>query len=222
MSADLSRRAALTGIALAGGVALAPVAIASLPKPGADRSAWNAAQAERRAALAASEQADKAFDAAFERYEAKRPSMDMIHWREFSFEDRDHVARTIDVEKRWAFYLKGEGKWWWSNEREKTIARVRAAYDSVLEWRRLDKEANDAAGYDAASDALDASFDRIADADAALLQMPAPDAEALLWKLEMLNELSGPNEDQSSAGWSAKTVNAVMADARRILSQGRA
>jgi hypothetical protein len=166
--------------------------------------------------------ADRAFDAAYEAYEAKRPGMDMIHWKEFSFRDRDQVARAINVEKEWAFYHEGEGKWWWSNEREKTIARVRAAYDSVLEYRRLDQEANDAAGYDAASDALDAACDRVADADAALIQTPAPDTEALLWKLEQLNELSGPEGAESSAGWSAGTVNAVMADARRFLSHGRA
>jgi hypothetical protein len=52
-------------------------------------------------------------------------------------------------------------------------------------------------------------------AGAVLLDMPAPDAEALLWKLEYM----WLNDEEAS--WSEEAVSGVLADARRLLANGR-
>lgn len=57
--------------------------------------------------------------------------------------------------------------------------------------------------------------DHISDLDTRLLNAPAPDRAALLWKLEQLLEVDKP--DGFTSGWSAKHVAQTVADARRIL-----
>lgn len=63
--------------------------------------------------------------------------------------------------------------------------------------------------------------DRLCDAHGAiestLIEMPAPDQSALLWKLERLFGPEAWDSDDFSPSWCAKWMNAVMEDARRLL-----
>jgi hypothetical protein len=171
-------------------------------------------------ARASCAKAEKAWDVSHAAWEKDRPSMDGIHWREFSFRDRCEVARVIDVEKEWKQFLESQGKLWGASDPEATKARRRAAYDSVLEFRRREAEHDERHGYSAANDRLDAAANAYSDTTSKLLEMPAPDGEALLWKLDYL--FGDTVEGDYSPGWSASIMQTVMTDAQRLLSAGRA
>jgi hypothetical protein len=69
--------------------------------------------------------------------------------------------------------------------------------------------------WDAVNERTDALSDAICDAEAVLLDMPAPDGEALLWKV---NRLYKPGEGI----WSEGVEDQTHSDLHRFLSSGRA
>lgn len=83
--------------------------------------------------------------------------------------------------------------------------------DALMAFRTAHRALNEASG-----DELDAISDRFADIASAMITTPAPDRPALLFKLE---HLFG---DDPTAGYCAEWMEAVMADAHRLLSVGRA
>lgn len=68
----------------------------------------------------------------------------------------------------------------------------------------------------------DALGDAMCEAEGAMLATPAPDEAALLFKLEFLFGDDARGSDDSSAAWCAEWINPVMADAHRLLWNGRA
>jgi hypothetical protein len=201
--------------------ALITAAPATAQAASIDRSEWDRKFAALERKRAETSAASAAETAARTRYEAARPSPDMVDMHAFHMMRRDEVARCLDVEKYWRRYLSSEGQWWFSPNPEACKARTRASIDSVLEFRRLDAEAERATGYAAASETYERLATEECDLHTALIQTPAPDAEALLWKLEELfGEVRG--EDRSCDPWTGVLVEPVMADARRLLSRGRA
>lgn len=215
-----TRRNALVAIGTAGALIAAPVAVAARveARSAPSSSAWHQAMSRLAKAKAASNEASAHYDRALDAYEAVRPSMDAIHWQAFPYEDRCHVARVMDIEKRWQAFLQGEGKLWHSRNPTRDKARQRRALLSVRDFRRAEQAAKDRCGLDAAEARWEAADDELTAAEEALVMLPAPHGEALLWKLELVMEVS----NGSSAGWDEKWVDAIMADARRLLSAGRA
>lgn len=208
----LDRRAMMGASAAA---ALLPAAAVSPASAAAvDRSAWAAAMDRYDAAVAA----DEAFTADYwrihARWEAGRPSLEAIHWREFAFEDRDRVARLLDLDQRWAEYLAGEGRTWSSADPDATKARYRAALDSVRTWRDANERHDRESGMVAAEDRWEALGDEVDEARTALMALPAPDLAALQWKLAHL--LS--TENGSVAPWSDEYVAMTKTDMVRLLS----
>jgi hypothetical protein len=100
----------------------------------------------------------------------------------------------------------------WSPVYRRKAAEVRAAW---LTYRsNCERLGTDAAGEES---------DRLCDAQCAiestLIQMPAPDQAALLWKLEQLFGPEARDADDYAPGWCAEWMNVVMDDARRLLGQ---
>ncbi len=228
MNNELTRRAALA--ALAG----APVSMMVLGIPAAaraseDRTAWDRAFTIYQRAKAAADADSAAFDPLEEAYRASYPSMDSIDFRQLSVfngfgHDRLHIAYKMDVEQEWQEFLARENKTWWALDPEqnrKTKERRRAALDSVLEFRRKVEEHGRDTSYTQAAERNDRLDEARYNAKWELIRTPAPDGEALLWKLETL---FGPDasHDGSVTPWSEEAIAPVMADARRLLSHGRA
>lgn len=72
-------------------------------------------------------------------------------------------------------------------------------------------------GFDKAEDRWEALGQRAYEAEWALMDTPAPDQPALLWKLE---KLLATNEDRGSVDpWSSEAVAQTIADARRLLGE---
>ncbi|HEX8443030.1 MAG TPA: hypothetical protein VF631_05220 [Allosphingosinicella sp.] len=220
MTNSINRRTAMLAIASTGAIATTSAA-AMVDVNAAEAAAWEAALAEHDAALAAKNAFEPTYDRIEAADEAGRPSMDVIPWNEFTFEDRHHVARIMDIEKRWSLFLEGEGKWWWAPGREDARkAQFRAALDTIRDFRRQEAEHHERSGMNAASTSYDALWDRLGAAENALLDLPAPHGPALLWKLEHL--FADDRGDGFCASYSAELMDKVLADARRLLSHGRA
>jgi hypothetical protein len=215
MTASINRRQALAGIGIASATGMLPMAAATVAQArSADCAAWHRAFAKMEQASRQADETSRAYDVAYEAWSKDRPSMDCIHWKEFAFRDRNHVARVMDVEEEFASFLQSEGKLWWAKDREATIARVRTAYDSVLKFRRREQEHDDRTGQSAAAERADEAADALSHAQGALMRMPAPDRTALHWKLQHLLEV----DHDSTAGWSADYVEQTKADMRRLLA----
>lgn len=221
-AAPMSRRAALTGIGLAGGAAILPIVAASAAKAStADRAAWDrafAAYEKASAAEAAYAPTSDRIWAAFQ--EGKQDHLNScIDWKNLGFTnslDRRNTAYVMDVEAEWQSYLDGYNKWWFSPNPDKCRAQMRAALDSVVEFRRREAEHRRACGWEEAAERTDALSEAAYEAKWTLLsKIPAPDLPALLWKLEVFLQ----TEDEGNVpNWTEKAIELTMADARRLLS----
>jgi hypothetical protein len=95
---------------------------------------------------------------------------------------------------------------------------VRGQADAVRErWNRY-LAARSYIGYEAASDELERLCDEQGDVESELITLPAPDARAFKWKLEYLFGSERRDEGDFSPSWCAKYIDAVLADAARLLS----
>ena len=90
-------------------------------------------------------------------------------------------------------------------------AAVREAWLDHLDARKR-------LGYDAATDEVERRCDWMCDRESELIKLPAPDCTALLWKLERLFGPAVRNEGDYCDSWCPDWINAVMDDARSLLS----
>ena len=214
----LSRRQALAGLSVLGAVAIPSGALASksaMAQPSS--AAWDAAFAHMEACKAKSDASEREWNLLYDAYEAGIPSSDHINWREFGpSADKRHILHgTFDIDGHEKWRLESEGRLWWAGNPEKVRAEIKATCDEVREFRRQLQAHNDRLDYDAATDRLEELVDAYSDSLTALVEMPAPDVSALLWKV---NYLFSPE----SCIWASEYTAQFHRDAGRLLSQGRA
>jgi len=214
-TANTTTRRALLGAAVAAPLLALPSAAPA--HSAVDTASWDAAKQRYVRATERHQIRDAAYSAAWDRYEAAKPSLDMIDWSTVHFHAsrNEHSARTFDIEADWQNFLSLENKAWFSRDPAKTKADYRAALSTFTRWRQLDDAAQEASGLKREDAALTAAVDELGAADTALMQTPAPHGPALLFKLEKLLEIE---EDDTTAGWSAAYVAQTLADARRLLN----
>lgn len=199
----VTRRETLVGIATAGALATIP-AVPALAVV-ASRRDWDAAMANLTAAHAASDAMEakvERIDRAFNRLCDKVPHAVMptsggwkstaddreIRWTRSSQASVRHVETCAYADQRADFaYL--------------TAADARQAKIKTI---------GDRLGRDAAHDRYDALTNEICAAEQALLDMPAPDGEALMWKI---NRLYSPADSL----WEPSFVAQTHADLSRFL-----
>ena len=139
----------------------------------------------------------------------------------------DHLStpsNTPATREEWdaafAAYLKIDA------EADAALAAWNAARDRYIELtgrdthiEPFDKEAAEASGFTALNENIDDEGERVSEAIDALIQLPAPDAAALLWKLNYIiaSEIDDEGEGGSTPCWSGAFVAQTIADMRRIL-----
>ena len=218
MTTSINRRTAMLALASTGAIASASAA-ALVDVNAAEAAAWDSALREYNEAKAACAAFSPVWDRTYESWLPNRPSLDMIDWREFAFKDRDHVARVLDLDKEWARYLDGYGKWWFALDPEPCKARFRAALDSIVAFRKAEAQHNANSGMDAANERSERLTDEFCAAEDVLLAMPAPHGTALLWKLDCLFGPDSRDAKGYGAGWSPGRLDSILADAQRLFKR---
>ena len=234
MEEGIGRRAALHSIGTSALLALATTPSlaasrndAASPAPALRQSthaaAWSIALATYERAFQALKADEEVYDRTYSKWMATRPSPDLIDWDECHVlngfgADRNWVAHKMDVEEHWANFLALERQAWWSPDPEQTKRRRRQALDSILAFRRRCDEHLRQSGLDEAVNRSDRLFRAEREAWAALIEMPAPDLRALLWKLEQLLGPDALDAEGHTPAWSEDIVSTVMADARRLIA----
>jgi hypothetical protein len=206
----VNRREVLTGMALASAATVIPAAATAASNVQPDRAAWDRAMAALNCAKAEADAFDDELwriDAAYHFEADQVPHVTVEKYgRTISTANRDEVAwaRSGCKSLRYVETCAYEGA-----KADQQLVDAADARDAKL--KAIDKRL----GYGAAHDHNDALTDAIVEAEEVLLNMPAPDGEALLWKV---NRLYPEGEGIWEAGYEAQT----QADLRRFLSTGRA
>lgn len=214
MSNNTTRREALAALAgtplLAGTIGFAVATRAEAATT--DRTAWDRAFARHTRLCSLERAADKAADAARERFAAIEPSMDLIDWKTLGLPytvNKYQTARLLDVEQDWQRFLAGHEKWWWAKDADAARAEKRAALDTILEYRRQYEEAERASGSYHIEDRADRLCDQRAEAEDFLIeQVPAPGLRELVIKME----LAAKREVDAH-------YSAILADLRRLAAR---
>lgn len=186
----------------------------------------NQARANWDRAIRAHERAQKAYDdfeptvfAAFEAYRRASPNPEAIAWDGLGdpFGDKHDWLTRADLDERTRFFLEGEGKWWFARNPEGRKAKFHATIEQIRDYRRRDEQADRESGRTAAIEEENRRSSRVFQAWTSLIQMPAPDHAALMWKLEQLFGDVGSDESET-VEWQGKYLSQLMADARRLLT----
>jgi hypothetical protein len=187
----------------------------------ADRTAWDKAMADHLRALAASDAYDAEIDAITNAYRSAvekvahvtlRPDPHTGHMAPVSTADECLVKRARrEVADEAAGRLRYDplpGL----REHSTLMHDLAAAADARdAEIKRIDEQT----GYSVGHEHYDALQTAICDTETVLLNMSAPDGEALLWKI---NRLYKPGDGI----WSEGVEDQTHADLQRFLSDGRA
>ena len=173
----------------------------------ADRSAWEAAMR----AYETAKQVDERYDAEvyrplFEHVERVAPRPDL----QFTITAKSGCSATYHL-------LPGDLH---EYDNHDSILYRRAAAEVRERWLAYRAE-YERSGLDEVETQWDANAQAVYDAKWAVLDMPAPDHAALLWKAnELFGEECIAEENGSCPSWSAKVMANFMADARRLLAGG--
>ncbi len=225
MQNSISRRAALAAIGSAGAVATVPVA--AVAASAVDRTAWDEAMQAYEAAKAEDEAFNAVFDRLYNRCRAAEEAIPHTTLQPDPYSGRVVPVTTTDrdfvIEARRLVDKVAAGKCYLETERYPSLGKhyqlcqdVKAAADKRDRQVRIVRAHF---GMDEAEEKWEALGQRAYEAEWALMNTPAPDALALLWKLE---KLLAADPNGSTDSWAEHAVKQTMSDARRLLSTGRA
>lgn len=196
MSARVTRREAVAGLATA--AAIAPTA--ALPKL-ADRKAWDVAWAAYIQARRESDALENRVVAINEAFQKGCEALPTVAGPSKIREARSAMQRLA--------YIENIGD---NFERYRGYHAIIQADDArQVQVAAIDKRL----GYTEVNNRFDVLLDRYNEAERVLLDMPAPDGEALLWKI---SKLYVPGEGV----WAEGVEDQTHADLRRLLLNGRA
>lgn len=210
MSGAVNRRDALIGIATT-------AALTSTAQPAGrsvDRHDWNAAMANLAIATRQSDALEPRVDAVNAAYAEQSQAIPhaTIHvgnlGRSMSTSSEWDVRHARSQQKRLGYLEDLPGNY---DEYRAYHALIKADEARKAKLTQLDQRL----GWSEINDRYDTMSDGIVEAERALLDMPAPDGEALLWKV---NKLYKPGE----GCWSDGVEDQTHSDLRRFLSHGRA
>ena len=173
------------------------------------------------------ERAEQAFAAALKKahrisglYEEAAPPVPDINWPligdALNLDDRTISLLYTDIDEltEWA---RTQGRWTFPHPSDESILLEIA---KIREYR-LRRDLLDARlGYYKAQEACDDACDRRTDAESKVLLTPAPDLDAVQYKLEYLfGDFETGAKDEHVERWSREYTDALIADVRRLNQQ---
>lgn len=185
--------------------------------------AWDALMSAYNAAKAADDEVNRRYDAASAAYRAEKPSepeIDTVLLFGFLLGRCDIARRRLiyadDLDQLQAKIIDAKGVTLWEKV-DRNPERI-AELDKVREFRRLNKESEERHGLFDLDDEWEEAGGRLSNARTDLLIAPAPDYEAVRWKLDQLFglEATGADEGRSIPCWNCEFTDAVIADMARL------
>lgn len=206
----LGAAAALPAIATLSAPALATVAT--------DRRAWKRAFAAMEKAKAALDADDQIYDRINSKYRAACQAIPHVT-TQATYEDYAGQRATMTtaepehvvLAKRMLRGLKSYGA-----DSADYVATCRELLAAHEEREAAMQRINDSLGYGAAYDRNEDLGHAAYEAETALILMPAPDAEALLWKLDNLFGAGATGDGDYSPSYSMEWINRIIADVRDL------
>ncbi len=206
--------AATTALAYAGGAAIvggAAVVASEAKGETLDRSAWDRAMRSYEQAKAENDAFDSIYEPLRLEWQANEPSGSTVEMDAFFPYSRAHVLGRVDPDEFERDLFGRIGRSWWPTEAEK--AKTRAQIGTLRDYHAAKRRNRERFGIDAAYERSVALDEAVSEAIDVLIELPAPDADALQWKLQYLFE---PNRDGDAAGWTHSYIKQTLADAVRL------
>jgi len=205
-----TRRAMLGAIAtVAAGAAMAP-ACGMVINAGLDRSAWDNAMAAFEVAKAHYQASYRRYNEAERQYRQNQPKRPEVkHPYLFGMSD-DYLYDRADLQALAANLATLPNS-----------AAAKKAIDAIRDYRARSAIVRKTVGYDALCEAMERDCDAACGLEAALMQLPAPDGTALLWKLEVAfgsDRAPFPDGVEYTPSLSREYLAQTFADMRRLLS----
>ncbi len=212
---NLSRRETLMGIALCGATAATPLVGASIARAmHTDRSAWDAAVIRYKNATVALARDSDAVEAAHRKGLAACP-LDDEFFKRYGMGHGWDIERNFRAAHMSLVIERGKGRTLSPEEARQTAADAQSAVDKFEAYQARHAEAF------AEYDRRQTRFDELVEEDFAaftdMIKTPAPDSDALLYKIEALATRLTAWESED-----ATSIIALRADGRRLLTTGRA
>lgn len=179
-----------------------------------DRRAFAYDRADR-----AYQSAERRAERAYDRYKQGKVDEPDIDWKILAVWNRD-IDKSLNITRieKLREQAMAQLRWTFPTPPE---SRVDIELAKIREYR-LKRELLDVkSGYTETSKASDAAFDRRWKAQRDLLLSPAPDLDAVQYKLEYLfgDEQKEGDDDNSTPIWSRDLTDALIADVRRLNQQ---
>jgi len=214
-----TRRALLGALATtAGGVALSP-ALAVAINAGLDRTQWDATMSKLAVARARYKASGDAADQTYALYKARAPQYPKVDRLHFMGIPDYRLFDQLDLDKHTADFNAGEGVLW-SSPSGAARRSFEASIAAIRDYRAKVEAAAVASRYREANDVSEADLDAVCLLLNELMQMPAPDLPALLWKLEEAfgtDKATYPDSEESTPGTCRRHLAQTFADMRRLL-----
>jgi hypothetical protein len=203
-------------------------AIATLPAAGiagqsvastTDRSAWDRAMIRWVRAKRIADDVVAAYDRAWMAVEAEAPQPEPFAHHFTASEHHRALLYSVDLEERLARYRRiAPVSVFPAEAAQRSIQEAQQIVERIKAFREARRIANDRHDHTRLEEAYESAIDELGDAESALMEAPAPDTTALLWKLE---RLWGEDVERGESGGSYchEWMAALMADARRLLDR---
>ena len=150
------------------------------------------------------------FDRVRAAWKRTAPDETAVDWAELTFADR-YDLMTLDIDEYRATLMAPH---WESPLVADRIAQRCAALEQLRAYREAVRANDEHHGYPHAVERCELAVERTCEAEAKLMNIPAPHYQALLWKLQTILAV---DDDGSTSSWSGLYVEQTIADMDRLL-----
>lgn len=210
---NVNRRSLIAGLAVAAAVG----ATAAASPASASRAEWDRLMTLHEAARQRYAASDDEWASAHRAWLEHRPARPQVTGIDFVGMRDDELFEYADLDKLVRSFEAGEGKWWWGAA---TKRRFRENIAAIRDYRARDTAIRRASGLDATNERLERQCDEVCNLQRALMEMPAPDTAALLWKLEEAfgtDKATFPDSEDCTPATCRRFLTQTMSDMRRLL-----
>ncbi|WP_307002482.1 hypothetical protein [Sphingomonas sp. SORGH_AS_0879] len=153
---------------------------------------------------------DARFDLVRAAWKRTAPDETAVDWAKLTFADRRDLMK-LDIDAYRATLMAPH---WERPIVADRISQRLAALEQLRAYREAIRANDERHAYSRAVERCELAIERTCEAEATLMNMPAPHCQALLWKLQTILVIDA---DGSTSSWSGSYVEQTIADMSRLL-----